>query len=1645
MCGTEVVFLTTIAESLSMWLLIMEAVFGHSLINRCAQLLRGVMIACCVMPCISGHVAIAQQNGEDVRQRELLKLIADAEQSMADKQWLRAVEQFDAAWERACEREDPLLTASGADVNQLAPGQTQRLAGGRARLEDLYLTAGEEFTTEFRGQFEKVAESRISEAIASSDFLTLRRLTLRYAFCPAAETGLRILARQSIDRGDDLEAALLLNRVLRVTGKKQNSRDAAEVSLQIAVCNWRAGLNSDAQESLADLLAHDPESFALQELSVPASGSVTDLQKWFTAQTGVPAAGASEWTQPGGNYRRFASRSRGPARLQQTWVSDSLIVNEVLYSDRLNPILQSLRKPLMEFGESLEQQNSIVIPAATPLRVGELVIFRLPCGVRAVRATDGELVWEVVYPDGRMRDVLQAVEDQASQTIQPVDPENPDAQAAMQRNLEMQTMTQSLIMATNLRNQLVRSNTTAQMAASATTLFVCEVASGTTAEDQYRMMIRTASIDQPENNFIRAYDLKTGLFKWEVGGQTQSVAQPKGKGNLLAGFYFLGAPLVLGNRTYVLAESSEGIFLLQIAEPATTDAAPTNPRVVRSQLLTQPQASSSDHPVRKHAGLVPSYAHGLLICPTCDERIVAVSAEDNAVRWVFRYGGSIRRQEIGGDSLVLLGGRDPWDSGYVDLDSRWTDSLPRIAGNNVIVTPRDSDELFCLDLQTGQERWKLGRNQFHSIAAIVDDKIILCGNRIVQAFRLDDGQPLWSQSIVDGIVCGLAATDGALLQIPTSEPAIISLDVQNGRRLATQRLSDSGSDQAAFRGIQSPGNLLIIGDLLLSQNLDSMRAYSQGSADLQLADQAMERLLQKDTPGAIALLERGLNETSGRTASRDLLIEVLLASLHTDYAANQSSIGRIRELIRQADDERPVAEVLHLMLGMSLSDAALLPAQVNRRSQRQLSELSRLIAQGLSESDSITIEDLTDALRSMLPDLIAGQRAAISTGSLRQIKSLTVVSGIRHALQRRTPEDRMAIQSQLREAGVEALPPDRVSQLQFVRDLAASEMPQLALHVLQSVAAEGDDRRCDLVRQQIYFEIMRAGKDDGASVTALLDELLAAGDTAMIRAIHAESSAADAASPFNSARLVTAEAMAHRIVFEAWFAAHADVIAPEVSAWGMTAKIDQSDHRTVMSPRKIPNEIPNEAIPFFGSPGKFRGWSFVVLMQEQKIAAYDADGRVHWTFPVAGAGEGLSDHPKTESYFTTFGSVLLLNLSGSLFCLDTSHPVKRLDGNKQVIEPELLWTLQLNSLTSDPDADQYRSYVEAADRVTQFAPQLSGYYPVASVTPTAVALIAGRRLLVFDTVTGWPLWQLDGIARDAVLSTTRDSVLVLSESSRQIEARSLIDGTQLQVSQLPKWWGDAISNVGSSVSDFEIEPGAELLWRIAVQGQSCVLFRRGTTNSALECRDLMTSTVTWSIDLPAQSVFSNVANDVVATLSSGSELKLVRIDTGQVLASHDVTPVPKPRDLFLIHTLGNYVVLPEAVDDPSIELDPVMDAMKVYGRMYCIDGRTQELRWDEPLDRRYIRRAFAQDRVILPNSPILVLLNRGGPVDPESGARRVVYGASVIDVRTGKEILQQDDVGQGLNDFWLRIDAPKRQLELSFESHVFTLDFSDMP
>ena len=106
-------------------------------LNMTRQLLLAMLI-CTTGPLIS---TFGVQPPDEVEQRGLQQLIRETEESLAKESWLEAVEKLDQAWTMACEKEDPLMVQTGADVRQLAPGETELQAGGKAKLEALFRSA----------------------------------------------------------------------------------------------------------------------------------------------------------------------------------------------------------------------------------------------------------------------------------------------------------------------------------------------------------------------------------------------------------------------------------------------------------------------------------------------------------------------------------------------------------------------------------------------------------------------------------------------------------------------------------------------------------------------------------------------------------------------------------------------------------------------------------------------------------------------------------------------------------------------------------------------------------------------------------------------------------------------------------------------------------------------------------------------------------------------------------------------------------------------------------------------------------------------------------------------------------------------------------------------------------------------------------------------------------------------------------------------------------------------------------------------------------------------------------------------------------------------------------------------------------------
>ncbi len=1102
---------------------------------------------------------LGQDGGsQEAEERGLRQLIIETREVMAQSKWIEAAEKFEAAWKASCEAGDPLMLTTGADVRQLSPGQTEEMAGGKAQLERLYFDAPDAFREAHREQYAQLAETQISGAIESGDLNELRNLCLRYSFLPAASKGYELLVRVSVDRGDFQEAALILGRLERMA-QLNKVPPTAQRTAMLAVCFAKAGLTEDARDTLKRLTP-DATTAAFR---LPDVTKDVEVDAWLRQFASGPESRFT-WEQPGGNYRRSSQQWRTPPSLKPLWSSSSFTVNDVMFADQYNPLLTQIGRELETELLRMLPENQIFVPTPQPLVHGDLVIVRTPFGVRAVRRTSGELAWDVTRPDNVVRTMLDRRTDAANR---------PDEDNVLSYIMYMEPWRLFF-------NNLIRTNTASQMSISGRTLFVIDDCYEAASNDAGQFAFSATENQLIPSNLIRAYDVESGLFLWEIGGKTQVNAMPAGKGNLLSGFYFLGAPLVLGERTYVLAESGEGIFLIQIQAPAR-ESGRVNPSIARAQILTVPKAKLPSHPVRSHAGLMPSFAQGLLICPTCDERIVAVSAEDHSLRWVFRYGANIRTQELGGDANVLFGGRDFFDSGRVDLASRWIDSFPRIVNDRVIVSPRDSDQMYCLDLATGREIWKIARSGFHGIATVTSDSVVLIGNEQVASFRLENGRQIWSTAITDGIVLGTASSNGKLLQVPVSDPAVLTFDLANGNLLVRQPLPVSGT----------VGNLLAMPDGTLMQSLTSVTFFEPSSAEPTFADRVTEQLLNGRLEDAITLLEKESASQPMTAELRSLMMEVMLRALKSDFAKYRTLLPKVRSLIDGNENDIDIASVVHSLVGMNLPDVPVSAKLLEGNGRRFHDIMLELEAQEIRESNGLSVDQFVKSLEYEIRRLPDGRSESSSFGFLHRSRASVMVASMRRALLERPAAERRQIAVQLQKVAEDTLAGigSEKEQVQFAMDLMSCGLYETVLPMVASAGSSKLAPRATALREQVRLQMILDNADTATAADDLLTEWTATSQLDAARSFLVDAGAEPV--PGSNLRYQLTDADMRRTVLEKWSEQTKSTVKP--SAWSETPVVSESDDRTMLPTSKPPSTIPDQNVPLYGPPGVFRDWSFV--------------------------------------------------------------------------------------------------------------------------------------------------------------------------------------------------------------------------------------------------------------------------------------------------------------------------------------------------------------------------------------------------------------------------------------------------------------------
>ncbi len=314
---------------------------------------------------------------------------------------------------------------------------------------------------------------------------------------------------------------------------------------------------------------------------------------WLSSFVGQPraaTAGDANWLTLRGDPSRGSQATGGRPHLRPRW--EARVVNE--------PSVESF---LTSRSDDFIQRGVVAIPGARPIAVGDVVVMRTPENIVAIDWQTGKRIWE-------SRDEQELQSELA--TADPTPGIDRDQWAVQGKSLEDRVWDDALMTSLSSDGKrvfVVRGLSIARRRRGA-------------MDWQAQLMNRNNIENIAATNQLAAYDIATqGKLAWELDGGRNA-----GK---LTGAFFLGAPLAIDNTLYVMAEIRSALYLIAL-DPATGQVQ------WQQQLLGLEQSISLD-PARRRAGVTPSYAGGMLVCPTAASALVAIDVVKREFAWVYRY------------------------------------------------------------------------------------------------------------------------------------------------------------------------------------------------------------------------------------------------------------------------------------------------------------------------------------------------------------------------------------------------------------------------------------------------------------------------------------------------------------------------------------------------------------------------------------------------------------------------------------------------------------------------------------------------------------------------------------------------------------------------------------------------------------------------------------------------------------------------------------------------------------------------------------------------------------------------------------------------------------------------------------------------
>jgi outer membrane protein assembly factor BamB len=1171
----------------------------------------------------------------------------------------------------------------------------------------------------YEKQYGPAARRLFEEAQKSRDGDDLAVVARKYFHTPWGYEAAYRLAADHFDHERALTAALCFERLRGLPHAA--GRFEPWLSLKTALAWRQAGWDDRAVEVLLDLrAARGQKPIVLGGREVGFFDQPSRALTWLAALGGehpaAAAAGHEQWMSVGGDSRRNARSGGGSPYLNRGWRSST--VAGATGSDDHDAILARMfpeRRPAGLAGPD-EANISPSLPTLQPLVVDNLAVVRGIGDVRAYDLATGRLVWATGEKDQLLIELLRTA----------VGPQAPPPGSG---NLAL-----------CIANRVFEDTTFGALASDGEFVFAVEDL-GVPALPRGTPVLR-------DFNRLVAYDVRTGRAMWEVGGPRSDT------GDELAGLCFLGAPLVLDRRLYCLAESGSEVRLV-VLEPQTG-------RLDWSQTLNS-SAPAGFNFYQRQSGLSPSFMGEVLVCPIGADQVVAVDVTRRLLAWRHWFQNPAdlydpRRQQL--FNLQQQQRVAQQQGGWPIDQNRWLDSQAVISEMRVIVTPRDANELYCLNLLDGSLVWSRPRGEGLFVAGIHHGKVLVVGRSYVQALSVSDGEPAWPEPASLPLPSGRGFVAGDLLHLPLATAEVATISLRDGRVVARAR-SLAGN---------VPGNLVAVRGAVVSQGPDFVEAFRQldaleteiaaalarDPADAQaLALRGEIQLQRGNVASAYADLKRVLELKSDDAAVRSLLVGSLLEGLRVDFEAYRGLDADIERLL-VAPDER--------------SAYLWLTAQGQRRAGEPRQALATLLRFADPEVADRELERL-DGTLVVRRDRMVQARAAELYASVAPGERLEIDRDFRTRAER--------LSESKNHAGL------RRFLRYFGRLGPAGEFDRLSA----SLPIEDSDWLDDEIR----LEKLGASKDESvaARATAQMAQLLLDADRprdALVVIRRLEQRWPD---------VVCHDGKTGRLLAAQW-RRRAD-IERETALDAPWPKGEVEVDREGSVPVAVGGQRPLE-LPLAGQRGPFFSDAMLHVSSGWKeLFARDAFGRLLWKVsfdnPLQQQVNALFNRAYTSGHF------VLALVGTQVLAIDTL-------GSADQPGARLLWRMSLASFARGNMAPRMAA-INARRRMlpwNQLGEQIGSIGPV---NRTQVTILNGHKLMALDLVTGKPFWMREGIA-GAELFGDDERLFVVPLEGSQALVLSTLDGTIVGNRKLPPYT-QRLDTVGRNIVTWGVRDSRQVL------------------------------------------------------------------------------------------------------------------------------------------------------------------------------------------------------------------------------------------